>query len=732
MAELQPHIFHQLGEAGGSFGLQSLLAQVFAQPVDLAARKAENWKAYARWDAARSTGVSSFIEHLPMAARQEAALSRVLFHERFHYWQMVSTPAMIAAHLGHLRLIEERVISEGGNPARLVTTHPIFQRQTLVESTRSLRPMLARLLAFEMLKDESLERYKANVSLTNREWMHLLVYLKLVVNETRVEFVEPPIDYFVRLPLDEHTAVAMSKKSTLLDVILRWVPGRGQWAAVPMSATSLLEAGAYVAECLLHGQLPTFPDEAEMSAEWFLYREPWTTWQRLYGDLFRNEETATRAFVASIDLALGTDWPGQARYFGDADYRDEMFSPSYRFATLLRAHRRVRSHLKDFAAQEQIAWHEYQDKVCQAMDWPKPKEVTRRLLELTAVLAAISLASYGNFRMEDVLDLVLPERPEISDQGLSDLVRTLMRTREGMGGSTPTYGLGLLEVMSRALYWRFFNPELWADPIAIPADLRVQLGYGLPVLWVNDQPFTEGGTPVIDFLRYVSLHGLSALSGIENEHIGFLFTSLREQGEMHMRLDFDNQRNPLCCGIETQGVPCDHMLAGMACPFRVKAGEMPVATRCYYVDSLRQLGLERRVPPVVEAGERWLREHPPAMPEGDDGALHSIAGPGSVMIAGAQAASAIQQMQDEWYDQVRRKEIDCPYCGERMRPSLSGLLLQCGERSRTIHPVVQWSPQDGLFQTYSAEIARELEKQGWKVSNKGIYYDMAPGDAAGL
>ena len=61
MAKLQPHIFHQLGEAGGSFGLQSLLAQVFAQPVDLAARKAQNWEAYARWDAARSTGISSFI-----------------------------------------------------------------------------------------------------------------------------------------------------------------------------------------------------------------------------------------------------------------------------------------------------------------------------------------------------------------------------------------------------------------------------------------------------------------------------------------------------------------------------------------------------------------------------------------------------------------------------------------------------------------------------------------------
>ena len=199
-----------------------------------------------------------------------------------------------------------------------------------------------------------------------------------------------------------------------------------------------------------------------------------------------------------------------------------------------------------------------------------------------------------------------------------------------------------------------------------------------------------------------------------------------------MRLDFDNQRNPLRCGIETQGVPCDHMLAGMACPFHAKAGEMPVATRCYYVDSLRQLGLERRLPQIVEAGERWLRKNPPPLPEGDDTALHLIAGSGSVLIAGAEAGSAIQHMQDDAYEQVRRMKINCPYCGERMQPSLSGLSLQCGERSQTIHPVVQWSPQDGLFQTYNAEIARALEKQGWKVSNEGSYYDMAPGDAAGL
>lgn len=83
-----------------------------------------------------------------------------------------------------------------------------------------------------------------------------------------------------------------------------------------------------------------------------------------------------------------------------------------------------------------------------------------------------------------------------------------------------------------------------------------------------------------------------------------------------------------------------------------------------------------------------------------------------------QVAEALVDFMRYAQHEATSTSIDCPYCGLPMLPSSGGTALQCGEKNEPRHPVVQWSPIDNTFQTFSVEIAERLLQKGWVVKRE--------------
>lgn len=603
--ELEPHLFAALGEAGGTFGLESLMCQLYSmrhrcsnQKVDPVFRGLYE-VACIQYNAYNDSGQSCM---LPMVSVVDPDLKKALVHERFHYWHLMSTPAMIIAILGHLRLIQEYLIAFEADYRKQLTLTPLFQFKVLAAGEHNNNRLLARTVALMALHNESRKTVNKAHAMEAAEWLNLLGYLKCVVNWTRVEFVEKPDNFSVWFRLNESTFIARSQEASLLDVVIRYSGSRATYSVVPMSSVTLLESAAYVAECLYCERHPAFPNDDDMTTDWYLYREPWITWYQVYGDLFQDKGKAEKAFIATIDLALCTDWLGQMAHefpsdMQHPDMQDQMVSPSNRFTMILREWPTLREELGSVTKGRDIDLAAYQKTICHVMGWPEPRQVVRRLLEYLVAHQLIIYSFFGLYDADAGLRFADLRRPEVNDEELTGLIKSLYEVKLKTGVASPVFGQGVLDVMIWCLHSRLESPggsvfPLWKEDIV----LWSYAGLGtlpLPVLWVNDQIAGElglGGS-TIDFVQYMTLHQAGRTENIDAASAEILVSLSHSDKRVLVQLDRLAQQAPLRCGIEKHGIPCDFVYAGQACPSGAQGDNPRVKTVCHFRRVLDKLGV---------------------------------------------------------------------------------------------------------------------------------------------
>lgn len=440
----------------GSFGFEAFLCQLFRQidPVAELNRKQTVDLQVLKQMADASRRMSDICPWREFSDEIRAATREVLFHERVHYWQLLSTSAMqrqVVNSLAHLRWAIEldggkKFAVWGGVPASIDRT---------VQDARFL---------YENFDWNGLDI----------EWTH----------ET-VSYGQGPPTSLTRVlyGFDVFTLV----EGYVAD--LGFDSSDAGTVRLPLVGRYLLESAAYVSEQLLRGRQPE-PLQPPVTEEDLIYRGAWELWRRTNASAYRDDPNLLAlAFLAIVDLAVNPDVP--AKPPSDINH----ITIPWRFGTLLQLGSQLPaiSVPVKSAAELVVA---IQKVYCATLRWPEPDQVAlhslNRLIHIYAPLVATG-------EHKDAVEAFL-NRP-FDELTVDEITPVFELMKEHYEPSM--IGLSVLRTLINAALFRLLNPgkfelpHLYADELSrvfpLPAvlfdgdfylDLQRQ-SYGLRVLPVE-------------------------------------------------------------------------------------------------------------------------------------------------------------------------------------------------------------------------------------------------------
>jgi len=336
----------------GSFGFETFLCQLF-RPIDPLAELNRQQTAdlpllMVMADASRR--MSDVCPWREFSDAVRANTREVLFHERVHYWQLLSTSAMQRQVVNSLATLRQAIELYGGNKFALWGGVPSSVDQTVKDA--------------EFLY-ENFEWKGVNI-----EWTY----------ET-VSFGKSPPTSLTRVlyGFDIFTLLEGYVADLGFDS-----PDAGT-LRLPLVGRYLMESAAYVSEQLFCGRHPERL-QLPVTEEDLIYRGVWELWYRTNASHYGNDPNLLAlSFLAIVDLAVNPDLTASP----PAD--NSRITIPWRFGVLLQVGSRLPTLAFSLTSPAELVL-DIQKVYCATLQWPEPARVAlqslQRLLYVYAPLLA--------------------------------------------------------------------------------------------------------------------------------------------------------------------------------------------------------------------------------------------------------------------------------------------------------------------------------------------------------
>jgi hypothetical protein len=424
-----------------SFGFDMFLCQLFRQidPVSELNRELRRNEHLLNRMAVAARRMSDGWTLRFLSEDQRMATRGVLFHERVHYWQLLSASGLQRQTMNALAHLQEAIKADGGRPLTVWAGVP--GSDTVLQDAYFL--------------------YE------NFNWEGTNVFSDYERFEFRGGL--PTILRRVQLGLDSETAIEafvaeLGFGSDNSDVVI-----------VPLVGRFLVESAAHVAEALFKGEkLPRMTESG--APEDVLYNGAWELWCRVNGGRYEDPESLAIAFLAAVDLAINPELS-----LGPEPETREITIP-WRFGAILLTVLSLPP-LKADSGSEAVALEDFQKQVCQALGWRTPLDVA---FEMAASLTKLYAPLLGLHRNQEKIQ-TFHERP-LRELGIDDVVPIWKLINEN--SEPDLIGLSVMRSMINASVFRVLDPGKLALPHLHAEELCA--AFPLPAILYDGEFYFDG------------------------------------------------------------------------------------------------------------------------------------------------------------------------------------------------------------------------------------------------
>ncbi|MDR3635973.1 MAG: hypothetical protein P4L84_19380 [Isosphaeraceae bacterium] len=520
----------------GSLSFQSLVCELFNNdvgdnPVEFA--EANHLSEAFRINVKFNTMICKDTYAFPLGI--EVSLSeqsqKKVFHERCHYWQVLTSGIFQYRFLLYLDKLKAVVASKGGSASSICgiddnVEEELFQGQDITAGVLD-----ATLYDFSEVRPVGPEALVVSKSPLTALW------------EVRV-----PARYRIGPSVAAwHVGLGFSD------------PGKVE-VVFPLTGRHLIESAAYVSELQYSdADIPEVRDLVQKGDQ--LYLGAWEVWRRTQADKYTNRTDLIVSFLAAVDLALMGDL-ADPRWLNDPAYRDQMCSMPMRFGYIV-IHAGALPPLSVQGGRYDLAVAEFQDRISLRADWPTRESVLKKysvLLTRTIFKTCVGDMDPGPRHVEVAQWLMGADLTEASVErnfGRLEDAWQLIRDYDskvwsayvsgGINKTTMFLGKAILQTMLNATVYRLNNPGKMAVPHVYKDELIDTLP--LPIALV------DGNYSPIDF------HS----SGL-NKPLGDSRLSIIEDCITLITLAPLERLNHRC-GFLQSNANCAYVLYGLGCPF---------------------------------------------------------------------------------------------------------------------------------------------------------------------
>lgn len=505
-----------------SFDVTSLLTNLFVGDDWPAAEVNPDPKAWAA-EAARHTG--NWADTVPL--HPMPALSpgqrRKLFHERVHYWQLMSLPLQQAEFILDLEQIKATAMQNGGKMPGIsgMTYGTTLSEGELYQGRQSVR---------------------ANFVTPKFEELHLF-------NPAATANLVP--DRGIGMPFAMFPWGAKSDNKALPAYLgMIFFHEVDNFVLVPFSGRNLLESAAYLCEKLREGELPERL-EPSCSAEDIQYTGAWDFWLRLHGHRYASEEDLALGFLAAVDLAMCSDFDPHESELVDDDERAIWTSIPYRFGQIASGLQAQPPLLAGSSPEESIA--EFQAKFCKWCGLPAPDVIVRKALGRVTKCLALHMSSPSLKKHQDAIVAIVRTPDWELASRTAELEAFWPIIAQDLANASPLIGQTILWVMLNALRFRLRHPGRFAAPHIYESELSAL--FPLPLLSRDGMYYPDQTNPAAS-----AAAERSGDSELRSDIVDLLHDCLSMMTASPLR------SGTVECGFLAKAVPCWYQHCGLGCP----------------------------------------------------------------------------------------------------------------------------------------------------------------------
>jgi hypothetical protein len=505
--------WHDTFEA--AFDVTSLLTSLFTGDWPVTAATVER-RAWAAMAAGHARGWADVVALHPLP-RLSAQQRRTLFHERVHYWQLMSLPLQQAGFLLDLERIKATAVAAGGTNPHIsgVSYGEPLSAQELYQGYRSVQanfstPALADIRTFDPSST-------ANVIPDRSAAMP-----------------------FVMFPWGS------AADQELLPAYMGMIgfDGTDDGAFVPFSGRNLLESAAYLSERLRDGRLPE-PLGPSSSESDVTYLGAWQFWVRVHGHRYRGEKDLALGFLTAVDLAMCSDFDPDDFGRGDDEERAVWTSIPYRFGKIV--YRLQGQDPLVAAGSASTAIGTFQADFCRWCGLPAPEVIVHKAMaRLTKALALHMAPGTLTAHFDQVSAVVrlqdwdLASRPA-EYEALWPLISADL-------ADSPAIGQVIMWTMLSALRLRLRHPGMFAAPHLYERELSAL--FPLPLLCRDGMYYLDAEAPPAP----------AADGDLRSDPVQLLHDCLSLMTTSPLR------SGTVQCGFLTKAVQCWYQHCGLGCP----------------------------------------------------------------------------------------------------------------------------------------------------------------------
>ncbi len=440
---------------GGSFDFESVVTNLFSKDLGWKSqlRNAENisdQNLMFAYDIAKNAGkgINSF-PWRRLSDRISKNADATLFHERIHYWQMISCPLQQHRYLVYLDTIRMNLIKVGEDPYTLCGEDDGFLDLSLNEEM--VNSAEANFKQYDLtlsIKDTankiSLPEAFKNIQIKGVDW----------IKSKTTGYEEIPFaQLFLLLP---HS----SRKSLPAYGALMHFKDHDKYVIIPFTALYLMESVAHLSQLLYERKsLPKITQLDNHDDK--LYFGVFEYWRRLHGYAYNNEEDLILSFLAAVDLALTSDIYEIEP--SDGEYEYEMSSIPYRFGKLAFRIQGIEPLKCETENERADAVAKFQDRICKWNGWPKPDFAVKRMAAALSRFLFKAHAKSSPYTKENEEYVIKVWRSSLSELAEHfDVLLPLWKLYQNK--MTTAFGQSILGNMLNACLYRINNPGEFALP----------------------------------------------------------------------------------------------------------------------------------------------------------------------------------------------------------------------------------------------------------------------------
>lgn len=430
----------------------------------------------------------------------------VLFHERIHYWQLLSCSNMQIHFFNYLDKIRTEVMKRKGNYWKICGQ--------LVSNDTSSFDLVA----------ESLESYQSH--------MYSVNVLPNMIKAMNLISTSPLTD----MPYMELPHKTDKKFLPAYGAVLGFESGNIVF--FPFNGVYLMESATYISQLLYQGR--SLPHVEDINTKEDLkILGMWEFWRRLHGSKYDSELCLAYSFLAAVDLALN----GYVMEPGDLEYRSEMASIPYRFG-------KIAYRLQGFPPLElnkeepAAAVNHFQEKICEYFGWPSLDISTKTMaISITQILVANYYYMDEDIRSNSIFDKLFSE----STRNLSGKIEEFEQLWDlfrRVNLDVVRIGQNILQNMLNACIYRIKHPGEFILPHIYYKELYSH--FPLPLILLNGRYCTDYDLPSNAVHDLISLMVLKSFADSQNEQ-------------------FEDSETK--CGFLSNYLDCFYIQSGLGCPY---------------------------------------------------------------------------------------------------------------------------------------------------------------------